>query len=261
MIDRNLYKGSFDKNQMNNNWRCPRCNAGILHFKEEKVIKEVDAETIEWEKVVGFGSNYRHWQMNSSFVYTTLLFCSNEECKEKVICSGSSSMELYDRKRDSEGNVEDLYQTYYNPLFFYPAINIFNIPKGVPKEVEENIKVSFSLFFSNPPSAANYIRVALESLLTSLKVKRFNINKKTKRQKITLHARIDLLPDKYEKIRKTCEAIKWLGNEGSHSDSKITIDDVLNGYDMFSTILEELYEEKTKKLTKMVKKINTKKGV
>jgi len=75
------------------------------------------------------------------------LVCSNNECNEKIICSGTAYVDIYDSKQDSEGHIEDLYQTYYKPLFFYPTINIFNIPKDTPEEVKENILKSFNTFF------------------------------------------------------------------------------------------------------------------
>jgi len=236
---------------MNNNWRCPRCNAGILHFKEEKVIEEVNADTIEWEKV---DPDSFHWQVHSSFVYTTLLFCSNEECNEKVICSGSSFIDIYDSKQDSEGNVENLYQKYYKPLFFHPIINIFNIPQNTPEEVKENIIKSFSTFFSDYESSANSLRVALECIINEL-----NENPELSK----LHKKIEkLATPKYDNIRDKCMALKWLGNDGSHcGDKKITDTDILNGYDILSFVLKELYEEKNETLTEIVKKINTKKGV
>jgi len=251
VIDRNLYKGSFDKNQMNNNWRCPRCNAGILHLKKEKVIEEVNADTIEWEKI---DPDTFHWQVHSSFVYTTLLFCSNEECNEKVICSGSSFIEVYDSKQDSEGYVEDLYQTYYKPLFFYPTINIFNIPKDTPEEVKENIIKSFNTFFSDYESSANSLRIALENIINEL-------NENTELRK--LHKKIEnLASPKYDNIRDKCMALKWLGNDGSHcGNQKMTSDDVLDGYDLLSFVLDTLYTTKSNYINEIVIRLNENEGI
>ncbi len=56
-------------------------------------------------------------------------------------------------------------------------------------------------------------------------------------------------------------AIKWLGNAGSHCGDKMTFDDVFDGYDMLSFILDELYDNKHEHVKKLAKKINKKKGV
>ena len=46
----------------------------------------------------------------------------------------------------------------------YLLQKIFNYPKNTPDKVAEEIEKSFSLFFSDAPSAANHIRIALEEL-------------------------------------------------------------------------------------------------
>ncbi len=55
-------------------------------------------------------------------------------------------------------------------------------------------------------------------------------------------------------------AIKWLGNAGSHGHGKITIDDVMDSYELTEHILAEIFEPKIKKLKAIAKKINRKKG-
>lgn len=55
-------------------------------------------------------------------------------------------------------------------------------------------------------------------------------------------------------------AIKWLGNAGSHSRSKISFDDVLDAYEFLEHILQEVYVQKTKKLKARAKEVNKKKG-
>jgi len=250
VIDRKLYKGSFDKNQMNNNWNCPRCNAGILHFHEDKVFKEVDADTQAWEKN---DPTSFHWQFCSSYVYTTLLVCSNKECNEKVICSGTSCVDIYDNTEDNDGNIENLYETYYKPLFFYPALHFFDIPKDTSEEVKENIIKSFNTFFSDYESSANSLRIALEYIINEL-------NENTELRK--LHKKIENLDSlKYDKIRDKCMALKWLGNDGSHCGSqKMTSDDVLDGYDLLSFILNTLYTT-TSHIEEITTKVNSNKGI
>ena len=52
-------------------------------------------------------------------------------------------------------------------------LKLFLLPKNTPKDVVEEINQSFELIFCNPPSASNHIRIALENLLTHMKVKRY----------------------------------------------------------------------------------------
>ena len=116
---------------------------------------------------------------------------------------------------------------------------------------------SFELFFCNPPSSANHIRVALEKLLNHLKVKQYEIIKGRKRF-ISLHKRIEIISTKYRGLKEDFLALKWLGNAGSHSHKIIMIDDVIDAYEIFESVLHELF--KSKSIRKLVKQINKKKG-
>tara|TARA_B100000315_G_C14298370_1_gene460672 strand:- start:209 stop:610 length:402 start_codon:yes stop_codon:yes gene_type:complete len=125
--------------------------------------------------------------------------------------------------------------------------------------VSEEIEKSFSLFFSDAPSAANHIRIALEDLLTHLKIKRYK-SKENKRTFLALHSRIELLPAKYKHLQDLFFAVKWLGNAGSHSDRVVTMDDVLDAYEIMEEILQDLFVKKTKRVKNLAKKINKTKG-
>jgi hypothetical protein len=147
-----------------------------------------------------------------------------------------------------------LYTKNLRALFKY-----FHIPDNCPVLVKELINESFSLFFSSPNAAANCIRAAIEKLLTELNIKRFNIVK-GERRFISLHQRIGLLPNKYSKFKDLILAIKWLGNAGSHGHTQLSMDDVMDSYELTKHILNEIYEPKAKKLKAMAKKVNNKKG-
>jgi hypothetical protein len=101
----------------------------------------------------------------------------------------------------------------------------------VSKQIVEPLNESFKLFFSAPSAASNSVRVAIEELLTELKVKRFNLVSK-KRRMISLHQRIGLLPAKYVELKEMLTAIKWIGNAGSHGGEQLSHDDVLDAFEL-----------------------------
>jgi hypothetical protein len=148
---------------------------------------------------------------------------------------------------------------FYRPKYFHPHLKLFSIPEGVPSDVVKEINKSFELFFCNPPSASNHIRIALENLLTYMKVKRYD-TRNGKKIFLNLHKRINLIPLKHQSLKDCCLAIKWLGNAGSHSDKKITSDDVMDAYEIMDEVLRELFEKRQKHIKKLVKTINKKKG-
>lgn len=253
MIDRSPYKKHFSKNDIPN-WICPSCFNGILHYSDKHFFTEDTGGTKR-----GWGEEWFDPDM-AMLTYTAFFKCTNENCQESVASSGYGYLEQeYFNNQDGQPDYE--YVAYYKPLFFHPSLQVFKIPDETPENVKKAIENSFSTIFVNKSASANQVRIVVECLLTSLKVKQFNIRAGRTRQRINLHQRINLLPIKYKKIKDICLAIKWLGNAGSHCDDEIKFDDVFDGYDMLSFVLEELYDNKHTHVKKLAKTINAKKGV
>ena len=60
---------------------------------------------------------------------------------------------------------------------------------------------------------------------------------------------------------KSLEAVKWLGNVGSHANlDSLTIDDLLDGFDLFEHTIERVYVRRAEDLRKMAARINKQKG-
>lgn len=253
MIDRKLYLGSFTTDNLPN-WICPTCHSSVLQLDKDKFLSENDSSTEQnkhedWFEPAGM----------AKLIYTTLLKCTNPRCLEIVSCSGTGFVEQeYYTNRDGQPDWQ--YMDYFKPKFFYPPLHFFHVPEDTPEDVTEAILQSFSLFFTNKSSSANQIRISLECLLTHLIIKRYVI-RRGKQHRLTLHERINLLPSKYQHVKELCFAIKWLGNSGSHCGEELTSDNVFDGYDLLSVLLEELYHNKQEHAKKLAKKINTRKGV
>lgn len=250
-MDRKLYKLPFTKNGMSR-YQCPTCNKGVL-----KIIPD----TLQSKETKASRRNQNHpaWDPEwITIIYSCLFECANPDCKEIVSSSGKGGVEeecFYNEMGEPDRN----YEKYFKPEYFTPHLKIFHTPKGTPEGVEEEIHKSFSLVFSDPSSSANHIRIALENLLTHLKIKRYTTTN-NKRHYLNLHNRIDLLPRKYHQIKDIFLAIKWLGNAGSHSNHEVTIDDVFDSYELIIELLIEIFSNNRKKAKSLAKKINKKKG-
>lgn len=250
-VDRNVLKLPFRKNN-SPDWVCPTCNKGILKIKDGTFHKEEVATSKE-------AHSHEAWDPEwVQYVYTCILICSNDKCNEVVANSGTGSVS-WDFILDENGEPDQTYEDYFWPKYFNPHLKLIKLPHDCPKPVSSLLNESFKLFFLSPESAANNVRASIEALLTELKIKRFS-NKNGKRRYISLHQRIELLPEKYEPLKEMIFAIKWLGNAGSHSNGEITIDDVMDAYALTEHILEEIYEPKAKKLKAIAKEVNKKKG-
>jgi hypothetical protein len=188
--------------------------------------------------------------------------CTNDQCKEVVSNTGIGSVD-WDVYEDVNGEPTQQYDDFFRPKFFEPPLMLLDIPPECPASVSFPLRESFQVFFSLPSAASNNVRIAIEELLTELKVKRFStVN--GQRRFISLHHRINLLPEKYAQFKELLLAIKWLGNAGSHGEGEgkgaITMDDVMDVYELTQHILDEIYTPKTKKLFAMAKRVNKKKG-
>jgi len=251
-MNRYLYKIEFNEKRIPN-WICPICNKSSLILVDKSFIYYETSASLKDQKIAGWNPEWIEYN------YNCLLKCSNKNCNGKVINIGKGGVS-YDYCVDNNGKDLSDWNNYFIPTYFIPNLHIFLVPKKTPKLVKIEIEKSFNLFFCDSSAAANHIRIALEILLTHLKVKRYTISKKRNRIPLTLHARIEKLPEKYKEYKDLFIAVKWLGNAGSHNII-ITSDDVMDIYNILEHILNEIFESKKKHIKKLAKQINKKKGV
>lgn len=251
-MNRKAYKLPFTEKGLLR-WMCPSCGKGLLRIKKDTFHAE---ETKDSKRV----PRYEAWNPDQiEYVYSCLLECTILACKDTVANSGTGWVDFDIEYDEEKGFAYQAWKDYFSPKHFSPHLKIFICPKGTPDNVSEEIEKSFSLFFSDASSAANHIRIAIEDLLTYLKIKHYRLKNK-KRHLLFLHSRIQLLPAKYKHLQDLFFAVKWLGNAGSHSDRVVTMDDVLDAYEIMEEILQDLFVKKTKRVKSIAKKINKTKG-
>lgn len=249
-VDRIIFKTSFYKGNPPQ-WVCPTCGKGILKGDNKNFIRN---------EIKSSRGSLKHGDHESvSYVYSCMFMCSNLQCKETVANIGIGSVDMepvFSEDEEYPSGIE--YYDSFKPVFFEPSLNVFNIPLKTPEDIKSEIRSSFRLFFANPSASSNHVRIALELMLDFLKIKKFE-TKEGKRMFVSLHRRITLLPKKFDEFKEYFYAIKWLGNAGSHN-RKISMDDVMDSYDILETILYELFEKRTKSIKNLAKKINFNKG-
>ncbi|WP_226704561.1 DUF4145 domain-containing protein [Microbulbifer elongatus] len=250
-MDRTVFKLPFTRGAATR-YQCPSCSKGGLVIVEDSFSSKETKASRDMHDHPAWGPEYY------GSIYSGILECSNAACKE-VVSSSGYGWDEEEHFYDEDGNPDCDYVSYFRPVVFHPHLRPFPLPKGLPEDVEKEINKSFSLIFTDPPSSANHIRIALEHLLTYLKVKRFTTNN-GKRYYLSLHKRIDILPAKYDGIKDIFLAVKWLGNAGSHSNHNVTLDDVLDSYELTIELLDEIFSKKRKQAQSLAKKINKRKG-
>ena len=221
------------------NWPCPHCNKGLLQpvrnkgFDCEETIdsKENRQRNPDWEP---------EWMQ---FICCVKLICNT--CQGVVVSVGEATL---------TPSYSEEYQYIYEftPKFFYPSLNIININKKWPEKIRQTIKESFALFWVNPASCANKIRVALELLMIEQKIEKFpkNLNKRIDKE----------FRKKESELADLILAVKWIGNEGSHLGS-LKRQDIIDAYSILEHALNKLYDDREKMIKNKATKINKHKGV
>lgn len=250
-MDRQLYKKSFKRNGLPQ-WKCPTCEKGVLQLEKDSFSKIERS----WSREAKQHDAWEPEWIESTF--SCMLKCANRKCQEGVALSGIGNV-AWDIGYDKKGNQEQVWDDVFRPKYFWPPLKLIEMPKTVPENVSDQMSESFELFFANPPSSANHVRIALEFILTDLKVKRFN-RANGRQSFLSLHQRIERLTTKHTHLKELCLAVKWLGNAGSHSSSEVSMDDVMDAYEIVEVILQEIYDKRKTKAKKLAKTINKKKG-
>ncbi|RMG98211.1 MAG: DUF4145 domain-containing protein [Chloroflexi bacterium] len=227
-------------------YSCPHCGVGTLEIvpkslkKKETVASQKEHRNPDWDP---------EWIRYS---FTAWLKCSRTECEQGVAVSGRGSVDVaYDPEEGPE------WYDSFEPLHFWPTLDIINIPDKTPDDVAKELRSAFSLFKIDPSACANRIRVSLELLLDHLGVQRKKRTSGGKMKILTLHERIELLRPKNPDVCDQLIAIKWVGNTGSHS-TFATTSDLLDVFEILEHALSEIVSERSKQVSKLAKKLTKK---
>jgi hypothetical protein len=149
----------------------------------------------------------------------------------------------------------------FEPLFFFPSLEMFPSPNECPERVAKPIRSSFALFFADSSAAGNHVRQAVEEMLTSKGVRRFTTAKSGRRQQIPLVTRIADFAATNPTVSASdpLSALRWLGNAGSHPGG-LSPEDVLDAYEILDDLLDQIYVGQKRALVKKTARIVKRRG-
>lgn len=233
---------------------CPNCLKWKLQHKSKNWIEEDDFYAYGTSQIFE-DESLQQWK------FCWMLKCNNKKCMLSTLLAGEWKVkEEIKEFLDDESGEHVLWSRLFNIFnikYSHPSIHLIKIPESTPKLLTEIILESFTLFWIDTSSCWNKIRCVVERILDFNKVKKITKDRK----KITLHCRIrDHLPPKLQKIWEKLLALKWIGNEGSHSD-KISRENLEDAYKILEHILIKLFDTEEEEISIKVNKINKKKGV
>ncbi len=244
-MNKNLFHTNF-RNESIPTWPCPMCGANSLSCsaedfnKQYKVPIEPDHPAFSPDLI--------------EYVFSMNLKCTVSSCDSRVMCIGTGDVS---QEYLHDGSDEWDWFNDFKVTFFEPPLRLFTPPKRTPHGVIKALDTSFSTYFSSPSTSLSTLRAALEVLLGEMDMSSVD----EKGNFLSLGKRISSLPDNYRKIIEPANAIRWLGNDGTHSGYYIRRSDVNDGYNIFEHILVELYPEQKASIGDLVERINALKGV
>ncbi|OOE86436.1 DUF4145 domain-containing protein [Salinivibrio sharmensis] len=216
----------YQKNEIPS-FKCPSCNEGDMQPEGEANCREMSEYSTGGDTRV---------------LLSTDLICNNHICAEvgSLVMQG----EFY---WDPEGGNEML----FTPIYAYPAPNIFPLSEKYPYKIRQLLVHAFTLFWVDSDSCGNKVRAALEELLTQLGIEQYQAKKgvpilsdKGHPKPISLQSRLREYSKKGKiacKCASALEAIKWLGNEASHSSGGVFQNTVYQSLMVFGAVLEQIY--------------------
>lgn len=222
---------------------CPTCSAGYLAFETPTRV-----ESVRSRRAQGHEDWDPYW---ISGTFTSSAICRNEKCEESLLLSGDYSVEVAD---DGLEQYVDVYKVRY----VNPALSIMDFPEGTPEEVVEGVKRAAVLLFLDAPSAANALRAAVERFLTLQ-----GVPKEASKRFISAHQRITLWRDGTGRadVANCFLAVKWIGNDGSHEVSDLTVDQVLEGVEILEYAFRLLFDRTGQRIEAAAAAINAARGL
>ncbi len=150
-----------------------------------------------------------------------------------------------DTALDVSGDWGREYDTFYKLKYCEPALRLIAGPDGTPDAVKRAIESASQVIWLNPSSAANRLRAAIEHLLTELGVSKSG----------PTHKRVKVLAKSREDVATVLEAVKWIGNDGSHR-TVLPLKDVLEGVALLERALTLVYDRSAEDLDQLARAIN-----
>ncbi len=187
-------------------------------------------------------------------VFTGQMTCSDPDCGETVAISGDWRVVFAGHQHS------DPYDELLRLRFAHPPLRLAALPDGTPDSVAEGIHSASSVVWVSPSSGANRLRFSVEALLTARGVNKTAPKRSGGRRRLTTHERIVLYRTKNPEVADALEAVKWIGNDGSHDES-LTVADVMDGVEVLELALRLLYDTRDEALRRRIAAINKNKGV
>lgn len=202
---------------------CPRCGKGLLKWRKDALLKREPAYSKLNRDVDPLTPELIHE------VFTSFMVCEVGYCGETVVVSGFIS--YADDVPPSEENPTPDWTPYYFPENFYPAPAVIPISGKLSPECTHALRSAFGLLWSDRPACANRLRSFVEHLMDQLGVPRSG----------PLSARLNRFAQTDPRHANTMEALRLVGNKGSHGGNA-TFADLISCFELVEAAIRDLID-------------------
>lgn len=208
---------------------CPACSEGHVSFnqpeKHENGQSRMDRNHPGWDADWIFGTFYSTGQ------------CENTTCKQIVTAVGT--YKVGQSTTVDWGDANSQYATFCTIDYFSPPLTLFRLPEEAPSDVREAVDRAARLLFTDPGLSATALRASVERFLTAVQIPATSPGGNF----IPLDARLKEWRQQtgQTRVADLFLAAKWIGNEGTHEVSGLTVDDVLDGVEIIDEALHALF--------------------
>ncbi|TFB88275.1 DUF4145 domain-containing protein [Cryobacterium algoricola] len=233
---------------------CPQCKTGTVGY----ATSQSQMDSVSKASLTAAHRNEGPFEELSG-TFTGTLICDDTNCMRELAMAGDWGYH-YDFD-DYDGRGQPQLVDTYRLRYANPALPLLAVPERTPQTVQDEIVGASNVLFVSPSAAGNRLRRAAEELMNAQRVNKSRVDRKTgKRVPATLHARIEMFGLKQPDIAHTLLAVKWIGNEASHSQ-EMTVADVVLCARVLNAALIALYDRSDAELKHLVKLINRRKGL
>jgi hypothetical protein len=242
-VDRNIYRNYYNAFPR---FPCPRCGKPVKLLEESKHRLETTYSKNEHDED-GWDTEW----MTERFV--CLLVCANKFCGEVITVAGNVTTS-HDMGYEELIGEYDHYTSYFVPKSITPAPHIISVSKKLSADCRNHLIKSFDLFWMDAGACANRLRIFVEHLLDQFQIPRSGLNCKGKEHELKLFRRIDLLDEAKPGHKDTFDALRNVGNYGSHQ-GKAKQETLLDCYELLEQVLADLVDGKRARLEGIAKKL------
>ncbi len=219
---------------------CPRCRAGVIKARQDTLQKFQSGYSII--------ESVEDWWDASDEVskFNLMMICDRQDCGEVVAVLGDVTWSKNPAEVADDGTPigDGEWEWFLVPKCFNPPLSIVRVPEDTPGSVFSSIRRASWNFWADRRSSANHLRAALECLLDHLNVARKA--SKANRGYLSLNARIELLVGIDPAHKKIFNALRKIGNLGSHGD-EVGRNDLLDCFQLIEYVLDAYFGNRKEK--------------